>query len=150
MKSISAKYLVSALFVGLCMFAGCGDDSSSAIPVAPVGEVSSSSVAQQPVNPPVGLSSSESIPTSVASSVASSAPSSATSTPASSATEPVNPPVPESSAAEVDLRVLLWRKQGLLLFRILRGRLLLLRTQTVSMTWAMSIRLCPRRARLLL
>ena len=101
MKSISAKYLVSALFVGLCMFAGCGDDSSSAIPVAPVGEVSSSSVAQQPVNPPVGLSSSESIPTSVASSVASSAPSSATSTPASSATEPVNPPVPESSAAEV-------------------------------------------------
>jgi broad specificity phosphatase PhoE len=46
MKNISAKYLVSALFVGLCMFAGCGDDSSS-IPVAPnTGTVSSSSVAQ--------------------------------------------------------------------------------------------------------
>ena len=46
MKNISAKYLVSALFVGLCMFAGCGDDSSS-IPVAPnTGIVSSSSAAQ--------------------------------------------------------------------------------------------------------
>ena len=46
MKNISAKYLVSALFVGLCMFAGCGDDSSS-IPVAPnTGAVSSSSVDQ--------------------------------------------------------------------------------------------------------
>ena len=99
MKNISAKCVVSALFVGLCMFVGCGDDSSSSIPVAPVGEVSSSSVAQQPVNPPVGLSSSESIPTSVATSVASSAPSSAT-TPASSATDPVNPP-PESSSAAV-------------------------------------------------
>ena len=90
MKNLSAKYLVSALFAGLCFFAGCGDDSSSPV-VAPVGAVSSSSVAQQPDNPPVGLSSSESIPTSVASS----APSSATSTPASSATD-VNPPVPES------------------------------------------------------
>ena len=99
MKNISAKCVVSALFVGLCMFVGCGDDSSSSIPVAPVGAVSSSSVAQQPVNPPVGHSSSESIPTSVATSVASSAPSSAT-TPASSATGPVNPP-PESSSAAV-------------------------------------------------
>ena len=96
MKNLSAKYLVSALFAGLCFFAGCGDDSSSPV-VAPVGAVSSSSVAQQPDNPPVGLSSSESIPTSVASS----APSSATSTPASSAADPVNPPVPESSSAAV-------------------------------------------------
>ena len=97
MKNFSAKYLVGALFAGLCVFAGCGDDSSSAIPVAPVSTVSSSSVAQQPVNPPVGLSSSESAPVSVASSVASSA----TSTVTSSATDPVNPPVPESSSAAV-------------------------------------------------
>lgn len=48
MKNISAKYLVSALFVGLCMFAGCGDDSSSSFPAAPnTGTVSSSSAAQQ-------------------------------------------------------------------------------------------------------
>ena len=99
MKKFSAKYLASALLTGLCVFAGCGDDSSSPV-VAPVGVVSSSSVAQQPVNPPVGLSSSEIVPTSVASSVASSALSSATSTPASSATD-VNPPVPESSSAAV-------------------------------------------------
>ena len=47
MKNISAKYLVSALFVGLCMFAGCGDDSSSSFPAAPnTGTVSSSSAAQ--------------------------------------------------------------------------------------------------------
>ncbi len=98
MKNFSAKYLASALLTGLCVFAGCGDDSSS--PVVPsVSVVSSSSVAQQQ-NPPVGLSSSEIVPASVASSVASSAPSSATSTPASSATD-VNPPVPESSSAAV-------------------------------------------------
>ena len=47
MKNISAKYLVSALFVGLCMFAGCGDDSSNSFPAAPnTGAVSSSSVDQ--------------------------------------------------------------------------------------------------------
>ena len=52
MKNISAKYLVSALFVGLCMFAGCGDDSSSSFPAAPnTGTVSSSSAAQQQSQP---------------------------------------------------------------------------------------------------
>lgn len=59
MKNISAKYLVSALFVGLCMFAGCGDDSSS-IPVAPnTGTVSSSS-AVQPQSQPGEIQSSSS------------------------------------------------------------------------------------------
>ncbi|SHM09906.1 histidine phosphatase family protein [Fibrobacter sp. UWB7] len=68
MKNISAKYLVSALFVGLCMFAGCGDDSSSALPVAPnTGAVSSSS-ADLPQSEPVESSSSENIASSPASS----------------------------------------------------------------------------------
>jgi len=87
MKNFSAKYLVSALFVGLCTFAGCGDDSSSAIPVAPnPGVASSSSVQQnQPVDNP--LSSSVSVP-SATSSVA---------VPASSATVP-GPDTPASSS----------------------------------------------------
>ena len=70
MKNISAKYLVSALFVGLCMFAGCGDDSSSSLPAAPnTGAVSSSSVAQ-PQSQPVEIqpSSSENISNPVSSS----------------------------------------------------------------------------------
>ena len=68
MKNISAKYLVRALFVGLCMFAGCGDDSSSALPVAPnTGAVSSSS-ADLPQSEPVESSSSENIASSPASS----------------------------------------------------------------------------------
>ena len=68
MKNISAKYLVSALFVGLCMFAGCGDDSSSALPVAPnTGAVSSSS-ADLPQSESVESSSSENIASSPASS----------------------------------------------------------------------------------
>ena len=94
MKNLSAKYLVSALFVGLCVFAGCGDDSSSAMPVAPnTGAVSSSSVAQQP-NQPVDnpVSSSESAPVST--------PSSATSNTTSSATAP-GPDNPASSSAAV-------------------------------------------------
>ena len=87
MKNFSAKYLVSALFVGLCTFAGCGDDSSSAIPVASnPGVASSSSVQQnQPVDNP--LSSSVSVP-SATSSVA---------VPASSATVP-GPDTPASSS----------------------------------------------------
>lgn len=94
MKNLSAKYLVSALFVGLCVFAGCGDDSSSAMPVAPnTGAVSSSSVAQQP-NQPIDnpVSSSESAPVST--------PSSATSNTTSSATAP-GPDNPASSSAAV-------------------------------------------------
>lgn len=93
MKNLSAKYLVSALFVGLCVFAGCGDDSSSAMPVAPnTGTVSSSSVNQQnqPIDNPV--SSSESAPIST--------PSSATSNVTSSATVP-GPDNPASSSAAV-------------------------------------------------
>jgi len=59
MKNISAKYLVSALFVGLCMFAGCGDDASSILPAAPNSAISSSSEVQAPVSQPVeGQSSS--------------------------------------------------------------------------------------------
>ena len=58
MKNISAKYVVSALFAGLCMFAGCGD--SSEFPVAPnTGVASSSSVVQQQ-NPPLDNPSSSS------------------------------------------------------------------------------------------
>jgi len=81
MKNISAKYLVSALFVGLCMFAGCGDDSSS-IPVAPnAGAASSSSVDQSQGQPgDTQSSSSENI-----------------SAPASSSSV-VNPGVPASSS----------------------------------------------------
>jgi broad specificity phosphatase PhoE len=92
MKNLSAKYIMGALFVGLCTFAGCGDDSTSAVPVAPqTGAVSSSSVAQQPENPPVDnkLSSSEGLPVS--------SPLSAT----SSATAPVGPDTPASSSAVV-------------------------------------------------
>lgn len=60
MKNISAKYVVSALFVGLCMFAGCGDDTSSTIPLAPnTGAVSSSS-ADQPQSEPGNTQSSSS------------------------------------------------------------------------------------------
>lgn len=94
MKNLSAKYLVSALFVGLCVFAGCGDDSSSAMPVAPnTGAVSSSSVAQQPSQPVDNpVSSSESAPVST--------PSSATSNTTSSATAP-GPDNPASSSAAV-------------------------------------------------
>ena len=94
MKNLSAKYLVSALFVGLCVFAGCGDDSSSAMPVAPnTGAVSSSSVAQQPSKPVDNpVSSSESAPVST--------PSSATSNTTSSATAP-GPDNPASSSAAV-------------------------------------------------
>ena len=59
MKNISAKYVVSALFVGLCMFAGCGDDTSSTIPLAPnTGAVSSSSADQPQSEPGDTLSSS--------------------------------------------------------------------------------------------
>lgn len=90
MKNFSAKYLVSALFVGLCMFAGCGDDSSSALPpvAPPTGAVSSSSIAEPPVSQPVeNLSSSaENVPTSV--------PSGAT----SSETAPVGPDIQPSSS----------------------------------------------------
>lgn len=51
MKNISAKCVVSALFVGLCMFAGCGDDATS-FPAAPnTGAISSSSVAGSQVQP---------------------------------------------------------------------------------------------------
>jgi broad specificity phosphatase PhoE len=87
MKNFSAKYLVSALFVGLCTFAGCGDDSSSAIPVAPnPGVASSSSVQQnQPVDNP--LSSSVSVPSATSSAAV----------PASSATVP-GPDTPASSS----------------------------------------------------
>ena len=84
---------MGAFLVGLCTFAGCGDDSSSAIPVAPnTGTVSSSSVNQpnQPVDNPV--SSSESAPVST--------PSSATSNTTSSATAP-GPDNPASSSAAV-------------------------------------------------
>ena len=93
MKNFSAKYVMGALLVGLCTFAGCGDDSSSAIPVAPnTGTVSSSSVNQQnqPIDNPV--SSSESAPVST--------PSSATSNVTSSATVP-GPDNPTSSSAAV-------------------------------------------------
>ena len=93
MKNFSAKYVMGALLVGLCTFAGCGDDSSSAIPVAPnTGTVSSSSVNQQnqPIDNPV--SSSESAPVST--------PSSATSNVTSSATVP-GPDNPASSSAAV-------------------------------------------------
>ena len=94
MKNFSAKYVMGALLVGLCTFAGCGDDSSSAIPVAPnTGTVSSSSAAQQP-NQPIDnpVSSCESVPVST--------PSSATSNVASSATVP-GPDNPTSSSAAV-------------------------------------------------
>ena len=58
MKNVSAKYVVSALFVGLCVFAGCGD--SSELPAAPnTGAVSSSSVAE-PISQPVENQSSSS------------------------------------------------------------------------------------------
>ena len=94
MKKYPAKYIMGALFVGLCTFAGCGDDSSSAIPVAPnTGTVSSSSVNQQnqPIDNPV--SSSESAPIST--------PSSATSNVTSSATVPGPDNQASSSAAVV-------------------------------------------------
>ena len=70
MKNISAKYVVSALFVGLCMFAGCGDDTSSTIPLAPnTGAVSSSSAAQPQSQPgEIQSSSSENISNPVSSS----------------------------------------------------------------------------------
>ncbi|WP_290763198.1 histidine phosphatase family protein [Fibrobacter sp. UBA4297] len=94
MKNISAKYLVSALFVGL-MFAGCGDDSTSTFPAAPnTGAVSSSSV-DQPQSQPgdAQSSSSENIASnpvsssSVLAELGSSSSSVETSTPASSAGE---------------------------------------------------------------
>ena len=90
MKNLSAKYIMGALFVGLCTFAGCGDDSSSAVPVAPqTGAVSSSSVQQnQPVDNP--LSSSVSVPSATSSAAV----------PASSATVP-GPDTPASSSATV-------------------------------------------------
>ena len=50
MKNLSAKYLVSSLFVGLCMFVGCSSESNPALPVANQGAVSSSSVAPVPVS----------------------------------------------------------------------------------------------------
>ena len=70
MKNISAKYVVSALFVGLCMFAGCGDDTSSTIPLAPnTGAVSSSSADQLQSEPgDTQSSSSENISNPVSSS----------------------------------------------------------------------------------
>ena len=70
MKNISAKFVVSALFVGLCMFAGCGDDSSSSFSTAPnAGAVSSSSVAeQQSQSNDTPSSSSENISSEVSSS----------------------------------------------------------------------------------
>lgn len=80
MKNLSAKYLVSALFAGLCFFAGCGE--SSELPSAPNTAVaSSSSVASssaivssssvaEPISQPVEnqSSSSENIFTPVSSS----------------------------------------------------------------------------------
>ena len=70
MKNFSAKYLVSALFAGLCIFAGCGDDSSSTFPVvADSNPVSSSSVDGSQVQPgDTPSSSSENISTPVSSS----------------------------------------------------------------------------------
>ena len=62
MKNISAKYIVSALFLGLCVFVGCGDDSTVLPPVAPpTGAVSSSSVAGQPANLSAGDQSSSGV-----------------------------------------------------------------------------------------
>lgn len=60
MKNISAKYVMGALFMGLCVFAGCEAETGT---IPPPADVSSSSVDQQPVNPPdAQSSSSESIP----------------------------------------------------------------------------------------
>ena len=68
MKNLSAKYLVSALFAGLCVFAGCGD--SSELPVVPNSGVASSSSVAEPISQPVEnqSSSSENIFTPVSSS----------------------------------------------------------------------------------
>ena len=76
MKNFSAKYFVSALFLGLCVFSGCGDDSSAPLPVAPnAGAVSSSSESQPPINPPENnLSSSDVVLSSEAASSATSSP----------------------------------------------------------------------------
>lgn len=61
MKNIYAKYLVAGLFVGLCAFTGCGDDTPAAFPVAPnTGAVSSSSV-DQPQSQPGEIQSSSSV-----------------------------------------------------------------------------------------
>lgn len=60
MKNFSAKCVVSALVVGLCMFAGCGDDSNSFSAAPNTGTASSSSVAGSQV-PPVDQSSSSEI-----------------------------------------------------------------------------------------
>ena len=62
MKNLSAKYFVSSLFVGLCMFVGCSSESNPALPVANQGTVSSSSVAEVPVsNSDVPVLSSEAV-----------------------------------------------------------------------------------------
>ena len=60
MKKNPAKYIASALLFGLCVFAGCGDDSSNSFSVAPSDTASSSSVAQTPTsNSEPSLSSSD-------------------------------------------------------------------------------------------
>ena len=51
MKRLSAKYFVGALLAGLCVFVGCGDDSSDPVSATPgQSYVSSSSDASLPVN----------------------------------------------------------------------------------------------------
>ena len=67
MKNLSAKYLVGALFAGLCVFAGCGEDAANVFPVAPTNVVSSSSAAQ-PQSEPAESSSSENVASNPASS----------------------------------------------------------------------------------
>ncbi|OWV21173.1 histidine phosphatase family protein [Fibrobacter sp. UWB2] len=67
MKNLSAKYLVGALFAGLCVFAGCGEDAANVFPVAPTNVVSSSSAAQ-PQSGPAESSSSENVASNPASS----------------------------------------------------------------------------------
>ena len=57
MKNISAKYLVSALFVGLCMFSACGESENGGSPVSPnTPSESSSSIAQTPIDNPASSS----------------------------------------------------------------------------------------------
>lgn len=58
MKNISAKYVVSALFAGLCMFAGCAD--STELPAAPNTGVVLSSSGAEPISQPVEIQSSSS------------------------------------------------------------------------------------------
>ena len=67
MKNLSAKYLVGALFAGLCVFAGCGEDAANVFLVAPTNVVSSSSAAQ-PQSEPAESSSSENVASNPASS----------------------------------------------------------------------------------